>query len=240
MKVVIDIETIPDQSENAIENIAKDLVVKAPDMLKPQLIQVLNLDAKIKSTVPELKSMWLEKFGEQAKLDQAKEQWLKTSFDGAKGNICCICVSVDGGVIHKFYGGEEQSLLNDFNDYIETFARPSQLLKPYFIGHNSIKFDLPFLHKRMIINKIKPSFELIAHGRHGVNCFDNMIEWAGYGNRISMDNLASALSVKGKTEGMDGSQVWPEYEKGNIQKIADYCADDVECTYDIYKRLTFS
>ena len=55
-----------------------------------------------------------------------------------------------------------------------------------------------------------------------------------------MDNLAKAIGVSGKTEGMDGSQVWPEYQKGNIDKIMDYCADDVLCTKYIYKRLTFS
>jgi hypothetical protein len=66
-----------------------------------------------------------------------------------------------------------------------------------------------------------------------------MIEWAGFGNRISMDNLAKALGVKGKTVDMDGSQVWPEFEKGNIDKIANYCVDDVECTREIYNRLTF-
>jgi hypothetical protein len=239
MNIFIDIETIPDQTKSAVELIAEHLTVKAPDLTKPKLIDLLGLgaDGKFK-TVAELKELWIENHGSMAKTDQAKQQWLKTSFDGSKGEICCICVAIEDGEVAKFIGSEFW-ILNQLNEYIQTFAKASQTLKPYFIGHNSIKFDLPFLHKRFVINQVKPSFDLIAHGRHGVNCFDTMIEWAGFGNRISMDNLAKALGVKGKTEGMDGSQVWPEFEKGNIDKIADYCVDDVECTREIYNRLTF-
>lgn len=240
MKIVIDIETIPDQSENAIELIAKDLTVKAPDILKPKLIEALGLptDAKFK-TVPELKDMWIEQFGESAKLEQAEQKWLKTSFDGAKGQICGICVTfMDHDYIEKIRGTEAE-ILNTLNEIIFAKSR-SESTKPYFIGHNSISFDIPFLHKRFIINKIKPKFELVAHGKHNYTAFDTMTEWAGFGQRVSMDNLAKAIGVTGKTESMDGSQVWPEYQKGNIDKIMDYCADDVLCTKEIYKRLTFS
>jgi hypothetical protein len=240
MNIFIDIETIPDQTKNAVELIAEHLTVKAPDLTKPKLIDALGLDQKKDKfkTVAELKDLWLLENEHSAKADQAKQQWLKSSFDGGSGQICCICVAIEDAYTEKFIGTELE-ILESLNRYILSFAKASQTLKPYFIGHNSIKFDLPFLHKRFVINQVKPSFDLIAHGRHGVNCFDTMIEWAGFGNRISMDNLAKALGVKGKTEGMDGSQVWPEFEKGNIDKIADYCVDDVECTREIYNRLTF-
>jgi len=249
LKLIIDIETIPDQTPNAVELIAKDLVVKAPALNKQPLIDALELGDKGKyKNIDELKAMWVEKFGESEKENQAKAKWLKTSFDGAKGQICCICISTLTGGVVKIVGTEVE-ILNQLNDYIiklvgGVFITRSKMVNlvhdgVYFIGHNSIKFDLPFLHKRYVINKIKPLFNLIAHGRHGQNCFDTMVEWVGYGERISMNNLAKALGAQGKTEGMDGSQVFPEYEKGNIQKIADYCADDVDCTKEIYKRLTF-
>jgi len=249
LKLIIDIETIPDQSPSAIGDIMKTMVVKAPALNKQPLIDALGLGDKGKyKNVDELKALWVEKFGESERENQAKAKWLKTSFDGAKGEICCICIStLTGGVIKIV--GSEVDILNQLNDYITkllggVFITRGKMANPannavYFIGHNSKKFDLPFLHKRYVINKIKPSFNLIAHGRHGQNCFDTMEEWAGYGEWISMDNLAKALGVKGKTEGMSGAGVWPEYQKGNIQKIADYCADDVECTKEIYKRLTF-
>ena len=238
LKLIIDIETIPDQTPNAAELLAKDFVVKAPDLTKPKLIDALKLgaDGKFKA-VAELKEMWLSEFGEAAKLDQAKAKWLKTSFDGGKGEICCICIATLTGGVVQIIGESEAVILDQLNEYIRQLADLDGNV--YFIGHNSKKFDLPFLHKRFVINKIRPTFKLIAHGRHNQNCFDTMEEWAGFNERISMDNLAKALGVKGKTEGMNGAEVWPEYQKGNIKKIANYCADDVECTREIYKRLTF-
>lgn len=238
LKIIIDIETIPDQSPTAVADIMETLTVKAPDLTKPKLIDALKLgaDGKFK-TAPELKEMWLEEFGESAKEDQAKAKWLKSSFDGGKGQICCICISTLTGGTIQIIGQNESDILSQLNDYVSKIGDLDGSI--YFIGHNSIKFDLPFLHKRYVINQIKPSFNLIAHGRHGQNCFDTMVEWAGYGERISMNNLSKALGVVGKTKGMDGSQVWPEYQKGNIKKIAEYCADDVESTKAIYKRLTF-
>ena len=243
MKIAIDIETIPDQSENAIDEIMETLVVKAPDLTKPKLIELLGLDPKAGKfkTVPELKELWLSTNEHTAKREQAEQKWLKTSFDGAKGQICGICISfigVDSECVYKF-SGDEKEILTELNNAIFDKSK-SEATKPYFIGHNSISFDIPFLHKRFIINKIKPKFELVAHGKHNYTAFDTMTEWAGFGQRISMDNLAKAIGVSGKTEGMDGSQVWPEYQKGNIDKIMDYCADDVLCTKYIYKRLTFS
>ena len=242
MKIVIDIETIPDQTPNAIELIMEDLVVKAPDLTKPKLIDLLGLDQKEGKfkTIAELKELWLSENEHTAKREQAEEKWLKTSFDGGKGQICCVVMQfIETGVVAKISGSEE-NILNNINEVIKDNSRQSNnSVKPYFIGHNSISFDIPFLHKRFVINNIKPEFELVAHARHGVNAFDTMTEWAGYNGRISMDNLAKTLGIAGKTDGMDGSQVWPEYQKGNIQKIVDYCEDDVLCTSEIYKRLTF-
>jgi DNA polymerase elongation subunit (family B) len=243
MNITIDLETIPDQSPNALEKIMDTIKVKAPDLTKPKLIDALGLCQKNDKfkTVAELKEFWIELHGEQAKREQANEQWLKTSFDGTKGQICCIGLAHEDGEPVSFVGAEVD-ILNQFNEWvynIKAVRSVESAIPPNFIGHNLIKFDLPFLHKRMVINGVKPKFKLIPHARHGLTAFDTMVEWCGFGNRISMDNLAEALGLKGKTEGMDGSQVWPEYQKGNIDKIANYCIDDVICTRNIYNKLTF-
>ena len=110
--VTIDIETIPDQSENAIADIAEHLTVKAPDLTKPKLIDALELgsDGKFK-TAPELKEMWVDRFGEQAKQEQAEAKWLKTSFDGGCGQICCICMDIDGVEFSLTTTGSDNDLL---------------------------------------------------------------------------------------------------------------------------------
>jgi 3'-5' exonuclease len=238
MKVYLDLETIPDQTPNAVQLIADELTVKAPDLTKPKLIDALDLDpaqGKFK-TVPELKEMWLEKFGESAKMDQAEEKWLKTSFDGGRGEICCIGVSISGKT--QILVDEEKPMLIQLNNLILgncDYAR----VKPdvEFVAHNA-KFDLPFLHKRFVINKVKPQFKTNWHGRHGQHHFCTMEEWAGFGGRISQDNLCEILGLPTKP-GMTGADVWPEYQKGNIEKIAEYCKYDVETVIELHKRLTF-
>ena len=113
------------------------------------------------------------------------------------------------------------------------------LLKEYpsvtFVAHNK-KFDLPFLFKRFVINGIEPKFNFDAYAKKHI-C--TMELWEGFGGRISLDNLANQLGLGGKYEGMDGSQVWPEFKAGNIDKIAEYCADDVRLLREIYNKINF-
>jgi hypothetical protein len=236
MNIVIDIETIPDQSAGAVELIAKDLEVKAPDMLKPKLIEALGLGDKGKfKTVPELKSMWVDKFGEAEKLNQANAKWLKTSFDGAYGQICCICITSEWGP-ERFFAVNEEELISDFWERIEVILNNRH---PYFIAHNA-KFDLPFLYHRSVINQSPVAKGFKPHGRHGQDYFCTMEAWAGFNGKIGLDRLAGILGEGSKTEGMSGAEVWPEYQKGNIDKIDNYCHDDVQLTKKIYNRLTFN
>lgn len=237
--LVVDIETIPDQRPGALGKIKEGLTVKAPDLTKPKLIEALSLggDAKYK-TVPELKDMWLEEFGEQAKEDQAKEKWLKTSFDGSAGEICCI--GFDSGSVFGSYGthntsGDESQILSAFWDVI-TDAFNGRC--PTLVAHNA-KFDLPFIYHRSVINNVKPAYGFKPHGRHGSDHFCTMEAWAGFGGKIGLDRLAKSLGIQGK-EGMSGADVWPAYQEGKHIEIADYCADDVRITHEVYKRLTFS
>lgn len=247
LKIVIDIETLPDQSGGAVDRIMENMTVKAPDVTKPILLQELALgpDGKYK-TVPELKEMWLDRFGETAARDQANDKWLKTSFDGTYGEICAICVDIygiDGNEKLRFFveeGWNEEEMLRNFWDeiFVRCKRKDLETVKPFFIAHNA-KFDLPFLYKRSVINEIYPRVRFNPHGRHGIDHYCTSEAWAGFGNRISLNNLAKALDLGSKTEGMDGSQVWPEFQKGNIDKIVSYCEDDVELTRKVYERLAF-
>ncbi len=234
-EIVIDLETIPDQTDGAIEAIAETLEVKVPKMLKPELIDALGLGSDGKSkNVAELNSMWIEEFGEAERISQAKEKWLKTSFDGGKGQICAI--GYDAGNGEECLYGDERRILADFWLHVREVLDGKQAL---FIAHNA-KFDLPFLYHRSVVHGIKPTARgFKPHGRHDQHHFCTMEAWAGYGNRISLNNLAGILGLGSKTEGMSGDQVCPEYQKGNIDKIAEYCKQDVALCKAVYDRLTF-
>lgn len=164
MNTTMDLETIPDQTPGALEKIMETITVKAPDLTKPKLIDALGLCQKNDKfkTVAELKEFWLELHGEQAREQQATEQWLKTSFDGTKGQICCIGAAYEDGEPVSFMEWAEVDILKQFNEWVysmgtirsvcsvravRSVSAVESAITPNFIGHNLIKFDLPFCIK---------------------------------------------------------------------------------------------
>jgi len=89
------------------------------------------------------------------------------------------------------------------------------------IGYNSDHFDIPLLNKYYPgdISKIK-SLDILKE-----------IQKA-YGRRMKLDQVAEGtLGIKKSGHGLDAIKWWRE---GNIQKIIDYCIDDVKITKQIY------
>jgi predicted PolB exonuclease-like 3'-5' exonuclease len=62
-----------------------------------------------------------------------------------------------------------------------------------------------------------------------------MTAWAGARGTISMDNLSEALGMHGKGD-FTGADVAEAWANGEHHKIADYCADDVRRTREIWRR----
>lgn len=239
MQVFIDIETIPDQSEGAINRFMEG-PAKCPHKTKgaigddlgmtPEQVKFIGLE--------DLKQKWIDTKGEEAVKIQAEEKWLKTSFDGAYGQIICIGYSVNGNKpeclsISDF--GTEADLLVDF---WRSIMEGNQRRDPQFVAHNA-KFDLPFLWHRSVINGVNPNCTFDPNARQGKLRYCTMEAWAGFNGMIGLDRLCGILGVKGKTEGITGADVWPEYQKGNIEKIKDYCKDDVSALIEVYNRLNF-
>ena len=71
------------------------------------------------------------------------------------------------------------------------------------------------------------------HMRH----LDLMDLLAMYQPRASaaLDQMAQLCGFPGKL-GMDGSQVWGAYQRGELQNIRDYCETDVMNTYLVFLR----
>lgn len=221
MKITIDIETIPGQQPGLRERLAAD--IKAPAQYKKA------------DSIAE----WLRDNRESA----AEEAWLKTSFDGALGQICVIGYAIEDQDPVALYAADYENgdagLLRDFFAAIADLRADGRPVKPTFIGHNLAAFDLPFIFHRAVINGVPLPAGFPIHPKPwGDECFDTMTYWAGPRDRISLDNLCRALGIEGKG-GMDGSQVWPMVRAGRIAEVADYCKHDVEITRAAYKRLTF-
>jgi hypothetical protein len=220
MDVHLDIETIPSQKPGILSEIRQDL---SP----PGNISKAETIAK-----------WWAESADSAAL----EQWLKTSFDGSRGELVVVGFAVgDGGVASRYrnLGESEGDLLQAaFDDLDALLVKAGASSAPRFVGHNIISFDLRFLYQRAVILGIKPPFLLPTETRYnGDLVFDTMLAWAGWGNRIPLVRLCEALGIKVKSGGIDGSKVWEYVQAGRVQEVAGYCEEDVFAGRQVAKRL---
>jgi len=226
MNIFIDIETIPQQPEYATKAAITESIQAPAQMSKPDTI-----------------AAWHAGEGSYAGVKAAliEETYRKTSFDGAKGEIIPIsfandeCDPITTYRDVDFVGGEASMLNIAFSKLNELLGGKS----PWFIGHNIGGFDLKFLFQRAVINRVNPNIDFKQYGRHGSQFYDTMQAWAGYGNRISQDNLCAALGIEGKPDDIDGSKVWDFYKSGQVARIAEYNANDILTVRKIYNRMHF-
>jgi len=225
--VFIDIETIPQQPEIGAKKLIAETIRAPAQMTKPETI-----------------AEWHEGKGKYEGVKDAaiEEAYLRTSFDGAKGEICSISYAVGKDEVKSFTRNgpseTEADILIEFSDSLYADLPPQ--LDPYFIGHFVGGFDLKFLYQRFVVNRTRPAFKIKHTGRHGVDFFDNQIAWAGYKGTISQHSLCIALGIPGKPDSMDGSVVWPMWQAKDYKGICDYNRDDVAKCRAIYRRLTFT
>jgi predicted PolB exonuclease-like 3'-5' exonuclease len=136
----------------------------------------------------------------------------------------------------------EPGIVKRFFDGIEKYT-------PQLVSWNGSGFDLPVLHYRALIHGIAGccywdlgendrefkfnNYISRFHTRHT----DLMDVLAGYQNRAwaPLDEIAQLCGLPGKL-GMDGSQVYPAYKRGEIEAIRNYCETDVANTYLLFQR----
>ncbi len=221
--VYIDIETIPTSRRDVRDYIAAS--IKPPGTLKK----------------PESIRVWMDNDKEQA-IDDAVA---KTGLDGAFGQIVCIGIDAhDDGNPVVFSSLEERDLLTRFNGFLSDQIRPADLMATTVVGHNVASFDLRFLLQRYIVNSIKPHL-LIARSAgakpwESDKVYDTMIQFAGVGNRISLDKLCLALSIQSPKGEIDGSKVAEYVAAGALDQVAEYCGRDVDAVRSVHRRMVFA
>lgn len=223
MRIFFDIETIPGQRPGLRDELAASIKHPAT-MSKPETIA---------------------KWEKEEKPAAVEDAYLKTSFDGGAGQIICIAWAMDDKPVEYTFGGNleastEAGLLSCFLGGLDKLHR-THGTRPVLIGHNHIAFDIPFIWKRAIVHNIKPPFWFPRNPKPWAESVeDTMLLWdATQRAGGSMDKICRALGIPGK-DGVSGADVWPMAQRGEFQKIADYCAADVERTRQIYKRMTFA
>ncbi|HEX4332624.1 MAG TPA: 3'-5' exonuclease [Usitatibacter sp.] len=158
--------------------------------------------------------------------------------------ISCALRSDDGVRVWTLGSAadSEAEIVKRFFDGIEKYT-------PQLVSWNGSGFDLPVLHYRALVHGIPGCCYWDAgdndrefkfnnylsrfHARHT----DLMDVLAGYQNRAwaPLDEIAQLCGLPGKL-GMDGSQVYPAWQRGEIEAIRNYCETDVANTYLLYQR----
>ncbi len=174
---------------------------------------------------------------EKDKKQQAIEDAVgKTVFDGGYGEIISFGYAIEDGQAKVIQRSES---LTEYDLLVEVAHVLNDLKAVTWVGHNITGFDLRYLWKRAVINKVY--LGKVPHDAKpwSQNVYDTMFEWAGTGNdKKSIDFVCKALGIKGKGD-MDGSKVYAAWQAGEYDKIGEYCIDDVEKTRMIYNRLNF-
>lgn len=164
-----------------------------------------------------------------------------TSLDGSFGQVFCIGWAQDAGPATTVYGTDERFVLNEFASQLH--IHPNEFHSTTVIGHNVSAFDLRFLTQRFIVNGIRPPMAIARAAQakpwESDKVFDTMVQWAGVGNRISLDKLCLALSIPTPKGDLDGSKVWQYVQDGRHEEVAAYCERDVEATRAMHRRMTF-
>jgi hypothetical protein len=178
------------------------------------------------------------------------EEFRALALHGEYGRILSIgmIVEQDGEILHRgVLGRERQTMMFHLNE-ARTLRGFWKLLSGFstrrdlIVGHNIFSFDLPFLIKRSLIHRIRPTvpFQFIRYRNEPI--YDTMMVWNrwNYGQYISLELLASVLKVGiSKADGMDGAHVYDRFCEGCHQEIADYCLQDCEVTRAVYYAMEF-
>ncbi len=132
---------------------------------------------------------------------------------------------------------------------IQQFFRLIERHTPQLVTWNGGGFDLQVLHYRALVNQVQAArywdqgeddrdfkynnYLSRYHSRH----LDLMDLLALYNGRASapLDELARLCGFPGKL-GLDGSQVWPAWQGGQIAEIRNYCETDVANTWLLFCR----
>jgi hypothetical protein len=158
--------------------------------------------------------------------------------------ISCVLRSSEGVRVWTL-GGEqdaEADIVKRFFDGIEKYT-------PQLVSWNGGGFDLPVLHYRALFHGIAGccywdtgdgnkdfkwnNYLSRFHARHT----DLMDVLAGFQNRAfaPLDEISQLCGLPGKL-GMDGSQVYAAWKRGEIAAIRSYCETDVANTYLLFQR----
>jgi predicted PolB exonuclease-like 3'-5' exonuclease len=141
--------------------------------------------------------------------------------------------------IRSFYGDDEKAFLEEFNGVAQAVFNKNPNVK--LIGHNIKQFDMPWLVRRSLINRLKvPSQFHFQKQKPWENCLEDTYEIWKFGGRsgASLDAICTVMGVPSPKEKMNNDEVSDNYWEGKLETIKEYCEDDVKATMNVMLSLS--
>lgn len=149
-----------------------------------------------------------------------------------------LCIGMEDGVERADVEEDEVVVLHRFWSYV------MQNVGGRIVTWNG-QWDLRFLVIRSLAHGIAPTiatetirswftrYKTYPH----FDCKAVLTNWEPFKAGEGLSEWATFLGCGGKCEGMSGADVFPMYQAGKFQEIADYCAQDVAATIDVYNKI---
>lgn len=181
---------------------------------------------------------WNYKSGFLAKMGESPEElYARAGIYAEFGKIVCISVGCiqkqtendcEQFFLRSFFGDNESEILQAFSEVLTKWSKKSQCL----CGHNIREFDVPFICRRMLVNKLAlpPLLDIAGAKPWEVRHLDTLQYWkfGDYKHFTSLRLLADIFNIPSPKDDIDGSQVADVYYKqGDLLRIARYCEKDV-------------
>lgn len=176
--------------------------------------------------------------------DLVKSYQEKAALYAEFAKIVCITIGKVQGETLKlksYYGHDEKALLTEFCDVITGLVAANPKIQ--LCGHAIKGFDIPFIMKRCLVNRIDvPDLLDVADVKPWLmTALDTLELWKGtgfYGS--SLINISVALGLESPKQDMQGSETsnvyYAEGDAG-LARIASYCEKDVLAVCNIVRYL---
>lgn len=158
-----------------------------------------------------------------------------------------VCISVGFFRRHKetgewnfyvksYFHHDERKLLMDFAKLLNENYSSSKIHK--LCGHNIKEFDVPYICRRMVINKVAlPDIIDIAGKKPWeIGHIDTMDAWkfGDYKSFTALKLLCGVFGIPTPKDDIDGSQVGYTYwEEEDLRRIEEYCRKDIIATAQV-------
>jgi 3'-5' exonuclease len=219
--------------------------IKALDGYYPKKMLYLDIECvrfnkELKEGTPEFES-WAYK---RRKDDETTVEQLQASYKTTAALFSefakVVCVSIgridkeNKIVLQSIYGHDEAEVLTELAKNLEIFASKGFALA----GHGIKGYDVPFIMRRMLINRVEiPDCLDVAGAKPWeVRIVDTNELWKSTGfYSASLLNIAVAMGLPSPKSNLDGSMVSDVYydNENGLEEIARYCEQDVVTTINI-------